>query len=67
MTTSQILQLALSLLPMVQTGVTEFVGWIHSLRSAAQQSGEWDDAQEAAFRAALFAKTNDPSYAPDAQ
>ena len=67
MTTSQILQLAISLLPMVQTGVTEFVGWIHSLRSAAQQAGEWSDAQETAFRSALFAKTNDPAYAPDSQ
>lgn len=65
MTTAAIIQLALALLPLVQTGVPQFIAWIESLKSSAQQTGEWTDEQEAAYRAALFAKTGDPAYAPD--
>jgi len=61
----QLIQLALALLPTVTTGIKEFIAWIDSLKGAAQQSGEWTADQEAAYRAALFAKTNDPAYAPD--
>lgn len=61
-----ILQLALAILPLVQTGVPELIAWITSMRDAAKQSGEWTDEKEAAYRAALFAKTNDPAYKPDA-
>ena len=60
------MQLALALLPMVQTGVGEFIAWINSLRAAAQQAGEWTPEQESAYRAALLAKKNDPAYKPDA-
>jgi len=66
MGTAAAIQLALALLPMVQTGVTEFIAWINSLRAAAQQAGEWTPEQEAAYRAALLAKNNDPAYKPDA-
>ena len=62
-----IIPLALQILPLVETGVPEFIAWIQSLRSAAQQSGEWTDAQETAYRAALWAKTQDPAYQPDKQ
>jgi hypothetical protein len=65
MTIAAALQLALALLPMVETGVTEFVAYISALRTAAQQAGEWTPEQEAAYRAALFAKTADPAYQPD--
>lgn len=65
MQTAAILQLALQLLPLVQTGVGEFLAWIQSLRHTLQQSGEWTDEQEASYRAALFAKTADPAYQPD--
>ena len=65
MTTAAIIQLALAILPLVETGVPEFIAWINSLRSAAQQSNEWTPAQEAAYRAALLAKTGDPAYQPD--
>ena len=58
--------LALQLLPLVQAGIPQFIAWIDSLKAAAQQAGEWTDAQEAAYRAALFAKTSNPAYAPDA-
>jgi len=63
---SAIIALALQLLPLVETGVPEFIAWINSLKSAAQQAGEWTAEQDAAYRAALFAKTADPAYAPDA-
>lgn len=65
MPVAAIIQLAIALLPLVQTGVSEFITWINSLRAAAQATGEWTAEQEAAFRAALYAKTNDPAYAPD--
>ena len=65
MTTAAAISLAIALLPLVQTGVMEFIRWISALRAAAQQAGEWSAAQEAAFRAALFAKTGEAAYAPD--
>ncbi len=65
MPASAIIQLALAILPLVQVAVPEFIAWINSLKIASQQVGEWTDEQETAFRNALFAKTNDPAYAPD--
>jgi hypothetical protein len=53
-------------LPMIQTGVTEFIAWLNTLVAAAKQSGEWTPEEDAAYRAALFAKTNDPAYKSDA-
>ncbi len=67
MTASAILQLALALLPLVQTGINEFIAFIAAIKAAMQQTGEWNDQQEADFRAALFAKTGDPAYQPDKQ
>lgn len=60
-----ILQLALQILPLVTTGITEFVAWINSLRASLQQTEEWTPELEAAYRAALWAKTQDPAYKPD--
>ena len=60
-----ILQLALQLLPLVQTGVSEFVRWIESLHDAASQTAEWTPELEADYRAKLWAKTQDPAYQPD--
>lgn len=65
MQTAAILQLAIALLPLIQTGVTEFIAWISTIRGALQQSGEWTPELETAYRAALYAKSNDPAYAPD--
>jgi len=65
MPASAILQLALAILPLVQTGVLDFIKWLNSLKTAVEQTGEWTDEQEAAFRAALFAKTGDLAYGPD--
>ena len=65
MTTAALIQLAIAILPLVETAVPEFIAFINSLRSAAQQSNQWTPDQEAAYRAALLAKTGDPAYAPD--
>ena len=65
MTPLAALQLALALLPLITTGVNQFIQFIGSLRSALQQSGEWTEAQEQEYRRALFAKLGDPAYAPD--
>ena len=64
MTAAAALQLALALLPVVQTGVQEFVIWVTALHAAASQSDEWTDAEEQAYRSALWTKTQDPAYAP---
>jgi hypothetical protein len=58
------LQIGLALLPLVTTGVTEFIAWLNSLKTAAQQAGEWTPEQDAAFTAAILAKNNDPAYQP---
>ena len=58
-------QLAIVMLPLIETGVSQFIAWITELRTAVQQSGEWTAAQEAAFRAALLAKTGDAAYGPE--
>lgn len=65
MSPAAIAQIALALLPLVQFAVPEFLAFINSLRGAAKQAGEWTDAQETAYRAALFAKTGDLAYGPD--
>lgn len=61
-----LLQVALAALPIIQVGVNEFIAWINSLKVTAQQSGEWTPEVDAAYRAALWAKTGDPAYKPDA-
>jgi hypothetical protein len=65
MPAAALIQLGIAALPLIQVGVAEFIAWLQSVKAAAQQTGEWTDEQEAAFRAALFAKTTDPAYAPD--
>jgi|DewCreStandDraft_4_1066084.scaffolds.fasta_scaffold37355_3 hypothetical protein len=59
-----ILQMVLAALPYVSTGLDKLIAWIQAVRSAAMQSGEWSPADEAAFRAALWARTQDPAYLP---
>lgn len=65
MQAAAILQLALALLPLVQTGVQEFIGFINAIKTSLQASGEWTPEQDAAYRAVLYAKTSDPAYKPD--
>ena len=65
MTAAVLLPIAISALPLIQTGVMEFIAWLETLRTAAQQSGEWTPEQDAAYQAALRAKLGDPAYLPD--
>lgn len=65
MATAAAINLAIALLPLVNTGVQQFIGWIAALRSTAQQAGEWTPQQEDAYRVALLSKTGDPAYLPD--
>lgn len=65
MSASAILTVALQLLPLVQTGVQEFITWLETLRTAAKQTGEWSADQDAAYSAAIAAKKNDPAWQPD--
>ncbi len=59
------IQIALALLPLVQTGVAEFVNWINALRTIAQQDDEWTAAQEETWRDALIDKGFPPEDLPD--
>lgn len=65
MSAALIAQLAIAALPYVTAGVEDLIKFIEAQRGAAQAAGEWTDEIEASFRAAVFAKTNDPAYAPD--
>lgn len=65
MTTIAALQVALALLPLIQTGITEFVNWINSLKKSIEQDGEWTPELDASWRASLLAKGLDPAYQPD--
>jgi hypothetical protein len=57
----------LKALPTVETGAEHLWSWVMSLRTAAQQSGEWTDEMENNFRAALQACGKDPAYQPDSK
>ena len=60
-----LVQILLPLLPSIETGAVQLWNFINSVRSAAQQSGEWTSEIEAAYRAALQATSTDPAYQPD--
>lgn len=66
MSAALIAQLAIAALPYVKVGVEDLISFIQKQRDAAQAEGEWTDDQESEFRSAVFAKTQDPAYAPDA-
>lgn len=65
MDTLSALQLGLAILPLVNTGVEQFILWLSTLKAAAEQTGEWTDEREAAYRKTLFAKTGDLAWGPD--
>jgi hypothetical protein len=60
-----LIQIGLQVLPLVTTGVTEFIAWLEALRTNLRQSGEWTAEQDADFTAKLAAKENDPRYQQD--
>lgn len=61
-----IAQILIAVLPYAVTGVQDLIKVIEAHKSNAVAQGEWTDEQDAAFRNAVFAKTQDPAYAPDA-
>ena len=64
---TMLLPIVLQYLPTIETGAEHLWAWVMSVRSAAQQSGEWTDENESQFRAALQASGKDPAYQPDAK
>ena len=60
-----ILELALTLLPKITVGLTEFVAWVATLRKAAQQADEWTADHESMWRDALISQGLDPAEMPD--
>lgn len=63
---AEMIALGLELLPKVTVGVSQFVQWLNTLRTAAKQSGEWTDAMEFKWRAGLLAQGLEPEEVPDA-
>jgi len=59
------MQMILPLLPTIAGDVTSLISWIGSIRSAAQQTGEWTPTMETAFRNALVACAHDPEQLLD--
>lgn len=49
-----LIELALTLLPKITVGVTQFVAWLNTLRAAAKQDGIWTAEYEAAWVEALL-------------
>lgn len=60
-----LLPVVLQYLPTITTGVEHLWAWVESVRTAAQQSGEWTDAMESNYRATLIATGRDKAYQPD--
>ena len=56
----------ISMIPTVTTGVENLIAFIGSIRTAAQQTGEWTPALELAFTEALIAKGSSKAWTPDA-
>jgi hypothetical protein len=50
---------------MIQGDITALISWINNIRTATKQTGEWDDATEAAWRAGVVAMGKDPAQQPD--
>jgi len=62
-----LIELALTLLPKITVGVTQFVAWLGVLRATAQQAEVWSPEYEAAWVAGLLAHELRPEEIPDAQ
>lgn len=53
------------LIPSLTVGVESLIAFIASIRTAAQQSGEWTPELEKAFLDALLARSTSPAWRPD--
>ncbi len=57
----------LTALPLVTTAADKLIAWITAVRTAAIATGEWTADLEAAFVAALIARSKSKAYMTDAQ
>lgn len=57
----------IALIPTITTGVGSLISFIASIRTAAQQTGEWTPALETAFVNAVIAKASTNAWKTDAQ
>lgn len=55
----------LALIPSISNGVEQLIALIGSIRTAAQQTGEWSPELETQFLNALLATKTDPAWQPD--
>lgn len=62
-----LIEIGLTLLPKVTVGVTQFITWLNTLRTAAQQAEIWTAAHEAEWVAGLTTHALRPEEIPDAQ
>ena len=62
-----VVTLILANLPAIISAGEAGYKFIMSVRSAAQQSGEWTAAVEAEFKAKLAAEVVDPAWQPDSK
>ncbi|HWC60860.1 MAG TPA: hypothetical protein VHC44_14285 [Verrucomicrobiae bacterium] len=60
-----LLPVVLQYLPTVESGAEHLWAWVTSVRTAAQQSGEWTADMEQQYRDALQACGKDPAWQPD--
>lgn len=56
---------AIELLPTLTVGVNELIAYINAIRTTFQQTGEWDEDAEQAFRQSLLDAGKDPAFQPD--
>lgn len=57
----------LAAIPITTTAITATINWINSIRTAAQQSGEWTAEAEAAFVSWIIKTFTDPKWLTDAE
>lgn len=57
----------IALIPVVTTGIGSLISFIASVRTAAQQTGEWTPALEASFVNAVIAKASTDAWKTDSQ
>lgn len=57
----------IALIPLVESGASELIGFISKVRVAAQQTGEWTPAMETAFLESLLKMGQGRAWMTDAQ
>jgi hypothetical protein len=57
----------IALIPTITTGIASLIAFISSIRTAAQQTGEWTPALESLFLDSLIAKGSTDAWKTDAE